>query len=373
VEDTGKAVQITVNEPLRINDDVFFVRESGTLLRFLLPLVSLLPGPDQVNVEGTDTLEKRSNRESVGSLREAGLEVDGTGEEETVPVTLYPGQVIDQQSIPVAAGTTSQLLSGWLITLSAIGGGTLKRTTDLVSAPYVTMTEQVLNEAGVDIEHSGDDVYQVRPGSRPDFDYSVPGDFSSAAFLIVAGCLSDATLTLRGLNPEDPQADRRIISILQELGAELHWKETAPGLRPTLVSKGDFRPEGFEIDASDCPDLVPVLAVLGAISEGESLLKNLSHLKNKESDRLERTAQELRKAGYEVTTTTDSLRINGEFDGSNAVALDAHEDHRLAMAFSVLGLIRGGVKVTGADCVTKSYPNFFNDLETLGITFQRIN
>lgn len=370
-ESNPRKVTVSVEDSLRVVDEEIDVRESGTLLRFLLPLVSVLPGPDRVTLAGRETLRERSNREPLESLREAGFSVTGTGPDETVPVECRPGQALPKNRfLPVACSTTSQLLSGWIIALAAVDGGRLRRTTDLVSGPYVTMTEQVLEAAGVSVEHPRDGDYVIEPGETLGMDYEVPGDFSSAAFLIVGAALSEGRVVLEGLNPEDPQADRRIVDLLMDLGAPLEWTENPVN----LVVDGAFRPGGFTLDASDCPDLVPILAVLGAVADGEATISNVPHLKNKESDRLRCTAEELREAGYEVTTTENSLTVGDrERRFGEPVRLDAHDDHRLAMAFSVLGLVVGGITVSGAECVSKSYPGFFEDLEELGGTVTRRN
>lgn len=325
-----------------------------------------------MTITGRETLRNRSNRESIDSLNQAGLRIEATGEDATIPITSHPGQVPDEQPIPVACSETSQLLSGWLIALTATGGGRLRRSTELVSAPYVTMTEQVLVEAGVSVAHPSDEEYEVSLNHAADFDYSVPGDFSSAAFLIVAAALAGNRVVIDGLMPDDPQADSRIVTILQDMGADMQWKDSMAMSAPRLIIEESFRPEGFNLDASDCPDLVPILAVLGALSDGSSEITNIEHLKNKESDRINRTAEELKKVGYTVETSADSFRVGGNPDRNNKVALDAHGDHRLAMAFSILGLVRGKLLVRGADCVSKSYPNFYDDLQSLDGTFQSV-
>lgn len=365
-------VVVRMKSPLRVRDETILVRESGTLLRFMLPFVSLLPGPSTVELEGRETLTGRSNRESLDSLREAGLLVEGTGSEETVPIRCTPGQSPSKDPIPVACSSTSQLLSGWLITLAALGEGNLQRTTELVSGPYVEMTERVLEEAGVSVSHPSADQYRVDPSGDVSFDYRVPGDYSSAAFLLVGGLMTEGQLRVKGLRPDDPQADRRIVELLRELGGDLEWGETSRDGWQWLSVQGPFRPSAFDIDASNCPDLAPILAVLGVLSEGKSHIRNVKHLKNKESDRLTGTAEELHKAGYDVRTDPDSLHLGSrrnDFQSETRVRMDAREDHRLAMAFSILGLVQGNITVTGADCVTKSYPEFYEDLQAMGGTF----
>jgi 3-phosphoshikimate 1-carboxyvinyltransferase len=339
-----------------------------------MPLVSILPGPRTVLLEGRETLADRSNRESVESMRNAGLDLEGTGSEQTVPIRCYPGQSPTESPIPVACSSTSQLLSGWLLALAASNGGELRRTTQLVSAPYVEMTERVLEEAGVTVDHPAEDRYRVGPTKNSSFDYRVPGDYSSAAFLLVGGLLTDGEVRVQGLRRDDPQADKRIVEILRDLGAQISWEDKSEEGWQLLRLQGPFDPPGFDVNASDCPDLAPILAVLGVLSEGESHIRNVEHLRNKESNRLTGTAEELRKAGYQVRTTRDSLHLGSlrdDYDSKGTVPLDSREDHRLAMAFSVLGLVRGEITVTGAECVSKSYPDFYEHFRSLGASFTK--
>lgn len=367
---TNDAVVVEPEAPVAVESDEIFVKESGTLLRFLIPIVTVLEGPREVTLVGEDSLLTRSNTEPITSLREAGFEVRASGEDDTVPITCFPGQHPGEGAVGVACSTTSQYLSGWLLAMTGIGGGSLKRTTELVSAPYVAMTEDVLEAAGIGITHPEPDRYELSTGSTGPMDYEVPGDYSSAAFFLVGGCLHGGSLTLRGLREEDRQADRRILSILGDLGLEVNWEGSA-GERQLRVSKAGSIGE-FTVDASDCPDLVPILSVLGVFGEGESRIENVGHLTNKESDRLNRTAEELRKIGVEVKTGSDRLSLKGSVDVPRSVELNAHGDHRLAMAFSILATKVGKIVVDGVECVSKSYPEFFEDLEALGGEFELV-
>jgi 3-phosphoshikimate 1-carboxyvinyltransferase len=234
------------------------------------------------------------------------------------------------------------------------------------------MTERVLEEAGFSVDHPSDDRYRVKKLGDGSFDYRVPGDYSSAAFLLVGGLITEGELRVKGLRPEDPQADRRIVELLEELEGDIDWGETSRDGWQWLRVRGSFRPSPFDIDASDCPDLVPILAVLGVLSKGDSHIRNVEHLKNKESNRLTGTAEELRKTGHEVRIDRDSLHLGptrNDGQSGDMIQLDARDDHRLAMAFSILGIVRGNVTVTGAQCVTKSYPEFYEDLRSMGGSF----
>ncbi len=356
--------------PFRWNRTELSAGESGTLLRFLLPLCTVLDGPESMELQGVGSLPERSNRDLLASFRRNGYRIEGSGDGETVPITCYPGQGLPEDGrVTTVADTTSQLLSGWLITLASKGGGEVRTTTDLVSKPYVEMTRLVLDEAGFGTEVAGNR-FRVKGPGRP-LDFTVPGDYSSAAFWIVAGSLGDGSLRLTNLRSSDPQADRYVVDLLRDLGQTIRRDDE------TVFVEGGSRPEGFRIDAGDCPDLVPILSVLAVFAKGPSGIGGIAHLANKESDRIARTAEELRKTGVEVVAGDDSLSFDPtgadwypgwpQFD--HRLQLESHNDHRLAMSFSVLGMLTGGIVVRGVECVDKSYPGFFRDARRLGLEF----
>lgn len=365
--ETENGLEITKSGGKLIRTDRFLAGESGTLLRFLLPVCTVCPGPEKVTITGRGTLEERSNKVVINSVKENGFEIKASGENATVPITCFPGQDLPDIPVKVAASTTSQLLSGWLLALAASGGGEIKLTTSLVSAPYVEMTAEVLSAAGVEVSSSDESYYKVQPKNICELDYTVPGDYSAAAFLIVGGALAGDRIKLKGLHSDSRQADSQIVEFITELGAEIQREEDA------LVVEGPFQPPGFEIDASDCPDLVPILTVLGSQATEPVTITNIGHLANKESDRLNTTCRELEKIGLKITAGEDKIKIapNRSELHSDPVTLKAHNDHRLAMAFSILGICRGNVKITGAEAVSKSYPDFFTDMADLNAKFQQ--
>jgi 3-phosphoshikimate 1-carboxyvinyltransferase len=184
----------------------------------------------------------------------------------------------------------------------------------------------------------------------------------------VAGCLGDGSLRLTNLRRSDPQADRYVVDLLRDLGQTIRRDDE------TVHVDGGIRPEGFRIDAGDCPDLVPILSVLAVFAKGPSSIEGIAHLANKESDRIARTAEELRKTGMEIIARDDSLSFDptqadwypGWPQFPRSLQLESHNDHRLGMSFSVLGMLTGGVVVRGVECVDKSYPGFFRDARQLG-------
>jgi 3-phosphoshikimate 1-carboxyvinyltransferase len=232
----------------------------------------------------------------------------------------------------------------------------------LVSKPYVDVTIDVLNWAGVkvDVIESGS-VYRI-PGNqkfRPSTSvFAVNGDYSSAAFILVAASLIDSDVLVRGLKA-DKQGDRAIVRILKQMGANVDDSQS-DGVRV----RGATPLHGVELDCSDIPDLVPILCVLGLFAEGRTVLKNISHLRYKETDRLKGPTEELRLLGGTIEHTNDSITIYKSNLVPNRVS--ARGDHRLAMSLIIAGLAGAGAEVDGAPSIKKSYPWFIRHMRSLG-------
>jgi 3-phosphoshikimate 1-carboxyvinyltransferase len=190
-------------------------------------------------------------------------------------------------------------------------------------------------------------------------DIEIPGDFSSASFLLGAGAITDSRVRVLNLDYQSVQGDRAIVDYLRELGTEVEVERNAVTVHGADLSGTDF-------DCSDTPDLVPVLAVLGAIADGETRIQNVPHLRIKESDRIRTLSIGLEKLGARVKELEDGLVVIGvrELQGN---IVDSFNDHRIAMALAVAGLVaKGETVVENAECVSVSYPSFVRDMRKLG-------
>ncbi|MFA5117147.1 MAG: 3-phosphoshikimate 1-carboxyvinyltransferase, partial [Candidatus Omnitrophota bacterium] len=196
-----------------------------------------------------------------------------------------------------------------------------------------------------------------RPSLKAKGDFIVHGDYSSAAFLLAAACLVPSDVTLTDL-VEDKQGDKAIVGILEKMGAVIKRKGNS------LKVRGPFELKGINIDCSDTPDLVPILAVLGCFAKGASRLYNIEHLIYKESNRIAMPALELSKLGAHIHFTRKELLVKQSILQGGVVS--PHNDHRLAMALAVAALKAGGVTIQDTRCVSKSYPMFFQDMRKLG-------
>lgn len=326
--------------------------ESGSTLRFLLPLVGALGVPAVFNREGR--LPERPIEPLQRELCRSGMDIRSDGARLHCRGQLRPG------TFCLPGNISSQYISALLMTLPLLEGeSTLHIEGELESAAYVAMTEEVLSLGGVTIEKNGS-TYRIPGGQHYHFapELSVEGDYSNAAFFLCAGALSEGGICVTGLNPGSRQGDRAIVPLLRQMGAQV----STDGDRVT-VRRGMLH--GITVDASPIPDLIPVLSVAAAGASGETRVIHAQRLRLKESDRLHSTAQMLLALGAEVEELPDGLVICGG-KTLNGGTVDAFGDHRIAMSAAVAGSIcRSEITICGSECVQKSYPDFWTDFNKL--------
>ena len=228
------------------------------------------------------------------------------------------------------------------------------------------MTRQILAKAGVGCRVVGSRQYLIK--GNQEFkglkNFRVPSDYGLAAFWLAAGCLVASDMALQGALKDDlVQSDRHILAFLKRMGACFTKTDTAIKIR------GPFALNGGEFSLKTCPDLVPIMAVLALFARGRTKLKDIRHARTKESDRISDLRRELLKVGAQISESADSMVIDPCPDYKSGQTLDPHHDHRLAMAFAILGL-KIGCKVKTIECSHKSYPAFVRDLKTLTLRAQ---
>lgn len=312
--------------------------ESGSTLRFLIPIALAAGG--EFLFRGRGRLLSRPLEPYFAICREKGIFF--RQEENGI---LFRGRLTGGE-YRLAGNVSSQFISGLLFALPQLErDSTILITTPPESVGYIDLTLAALAQFGIAVENRGYREFFIRGGQkyRPQ-NCRVEGDYSQAAFYLVANALGSSVQT-EGLSPDSKQGDREILEIIAQMGLPLR---------------------AAEIDVSQIPDLVPILAVLATQAEGETRLMNAARLRMKESDRLQTTAQELRRMGADITELADELRIRGKTQLHGAVC-DAHNDHRIAMALAIAATAADGeVTVLGADCVKKSYGKFWEDYSRLG-------
>ena len=234
----------------------------------------------------------------------------------------------------------------------------IRLTTPLESKPYVLMTLECLEKFGIRIDHATDLMeYEATVQVYRPTRYQVEGDWSSASYLLGLGAVA-GEMQVENLNIQSLQGDKIILDFLKEMGASV----TINGNKVT-VKKGDLR--AIEADLSDCIDLLPTMGVLAALAEGTSEFTGIRRARIKESNRVKSVTEGLVKAGIRVTEEEDKLTITG--GKPQRVTVDSQNDHRIAMAFSLMGVAMGGITIEGAECVSKTYPEYWRVLEELGV------
>lgn len=325
--------------------------ESGSTLRFLLPLAAVLV--PQARFEGEGRLPQRPIDELKRAMAAHGAVFDGDALPLTVSGRLRPGCYM------LAGNVSSQYISGLLMALPLLEGDSeIVLTSALSSAPYVEMTRDIMARFGVIVQRTaegfsvaGNQRY-VSPGV-----FEIEGDWSGAAFYLAAGGIG-GEVTVLNLRLDSEQGDKAIVQLLERFGAQVYVSESAVTVKASPL-------RACEIDVSEIPDLFPILSVLGAFSKGTTVLFNAGNLRLKESDRILSSAAMITALGGEVREFPDRLEIMGRpLTGGRA---DAFGDHRIAMSAAIAAsFCSGQSSVSGAQAVDKSYPRFFEDYLSLG-------
>ena len=329
--------------------------ESGSTLRFLIPLASLTG--QEITFVGRGRLMERPQSVYEELYRAKGLRFEQTPSGLTVEGLLSSGDYT------LAGNVSSQFISGLLFALPLLAGtSTLRLLPPVESRSYIDMTRSVQAAFGVQ-SHWLDGNTLAIPGGQHyhPCDYTVEGDYSQAAFPAVLGAVcGDVTIT--GLAPETLQGDAAILDILRRCGAV--FTRTAEGIS---FEKAPLH--GVDIDLADCPDLGPVLMVLGLLCEGTTVIRNAERLRLKESDRIAAMEAELRACGGVLESEGGTITVHGCANRLHAPAgvLHGHNDHRVVMSLAVLALSTGiPLTVDDAEAITKSWPNFFEAIKPLG-------
>ena len=326
--------------------------ESGSTLRFLLPVVGALGAQAVFHREGR--LPQRPLAPLDGVLRVHGMELFEDGD------LLLCGGQLAAGAYEIAGNVSSQYISGLLMALPRLAGeSTLSVTGPLESAAYVAMTEDALQLSKLTIPKMG--AMWAIPGQQrchlPERTV-VEGDWSNTAFFLCMGALSKEGVTVEGLNLQSSQGDRGVLDVLRAFGAEVSEHGGA-----VTVKSGKLR--GVTIDASPIPDLIPVLSVVASVAEGETRVENAYRLRLKESDRLASTANLLRALGGQAEEKEDGLVITG-VSALHGGEVETHNDHRLAMSAATAACAATGeITVDNDGCVAKSYPRFWEDFSSL--------
>lgn len=340
-------------------------RESGSTLRFLLPIVCAL----DVNAEifGEGRLPERPIAELLDVLKAHGANIAG----DKLPIKVYSSCAelclakggLKAGEYRMSGGVSSQYITGLLFALPLLDGDSnLVVEGDLVSKDYVEMTLDVLAKFGVEIERTERGFFVKGNQKYVASDVTIEGDWSSAAFPLALGLLA-GEVRAENIADDSKQADRVFLDLARKMGGNIERVEGGYTAKESSLVGTDF-------DATNCPDIVPIMAVLAGFAVGKTRIFGVDRLKAKESDRLNAVIELLGKIGVKTEYKDNALTVFGGVRVENDIEIDGFNDHRIAMSGIVAGLRLGGVTVKGVECISKSYPTFLADMKELGAKFE---
>lgn len=341
-----------------------YVGNSGSTIRMVAPLAALTDG--RVVFEGEPRLYQRPVSDLLVALKALGIRANSINRDGFPPIEIHGG-TLQGGEVVVSGEITSQHVSGLLMVAPYSRRNVrLNISGELLSKPYVDVTIDAMRHFGGEVGNLNYEHFVVTAGETyRGREYNIEGDYSSAAYFFAAGAIGQTPVTVTGLNPRSVQGDRRFLDILAKMGCEVTFGKEG-------VSVSRQKPlVAITQDMGDYPDIVQPLAVVAAFARGKTLIKNIGHLIYKETDRINNTAQELRKIGVGVEVTENTMTIaGGQVKGGEA---ESHNDHRLVMSLATAALFaQGETVIRGADAASKSYPYFFRDLEKVGAKFQEV-
>lgn len=354
--------------PLVIKDTEIFTGDSGITTTFVIPILGLRKNNDEkIIVTCGEQMRKRPLSPIIMAVGNLGMKI--VSKNGTCPLETS-GELIGGRT--EVDGQNSQHLSALLLSLPLAKNNSVVTVKNLQERPYIEMTLAHLKEQNVKITHTKKgktDTFAIQGNQKfKPFKKIIPGDFSSASYLIAAAVLLPGKTTIEGLNMKDSQGDKAIIPILQQMGAQIEISKNS------LVIVGGGKLRGMTINCKDIPDMVPTLAVIATQAEGKTTLKNIGHARIKETDRIKSMATELKKMGVKIEENATSLIIYRS--KLYRAKLNGYNDHRTIMALAIAGLLAEKTKngatteIDTAEGITKTFPNFTTTMNSIGTTMR---
>lgn len=336
----------------RPESDLFCADSAGTL-RFMTAICSLVPG--RCRLTAGASLSHRPVKPLTDALGQLGVSCASNA---GLPPVVVEGGDFKGGAAALPGNVSSQFVSALLMVGPlARDGITIDITPPLESRPYVLMTLDCMGKFGVRVTSSADMLhYEIKPQKYRPARYMVEGDWSSASYLLALGVLA-GTVTVENLNYLSLQGDRALLDIIRDMGA-------FPAVDGASIKVNKSRLKAIDVDLADCIDLLPTVAVLAAVADGISRLSGIGRARLKESNRVVAMREGLERMGIKVTEGKDNLVIVG--GQPTGAIIDSKADHRIAMAFSVLGALVGETVIEGAECVSKTFPDYWQLLNSLG-------
>ena len=332
------------------------VNMSGTTIRFILALSTIIKGVQ--TIKGRGRLNERPIGDLVDALRQLGAKIEYTEKEGFPPVRVLSSR-LSPGTIKMNGAVSSQFLSAILMVAPIVGDVTIEVVGKQISKPYIDMTIDTMKKFGVFVVEKSDSTYVISSGQKYNIsEYVVEGDVSSASYFFAIAALTKSRITLKNMNPKSAQADMGFLKILEQMGNELSFGKQEITIQGCGI-------KDVTVDMQDCPDQVQTLAALSAYAPGVTKISGVGSLRVKETERVAALERELAKMGIRAESTPDTMTIHG--GNPKPAVIDTYWDHRMAMAFAVLGTKISGMEIRNPGVVSKTYPDFWKTLNAIGI------
>lgn len=329
-----------------------FLGNNGTATRFLTSVAAL--GQGDFTITGEKRMQERPIGPLVEALRGWGVEISslhGTG----CPPVAIRARGITGGATVLPEGKSSQYISSLLLVAPyAEKKAVLEVQGQVPSKPYIKMTLAVMKSFGIEVAANPElNRFEIEQGTYQAREYLVEGDASSASYFFAAAAVTGGKVRVENIIRDSLQGDTALLGMLEKMGCTISYGEG-------VTVQGPVELQAVEVDMGDCPDVAPTLAMVAARAKGRTTITNIGHLRIKECDRINAVATELARTGVEVEERKDALIIDGDPEKPlQGAAIETYEDHRIAMAFAVLGLVVPNMVITGEECVAKSFPGFW--------------
>lgn len=328
-----------------------WLENSGTSIRFLTAMCATSTG--RFKLDGNQRMRERPIGDLVAALRQLGVQIEYEANDGYPPLTLVAGG-LHGGAVEIAANVSSQFLSGLLLAAPLASQPLRIRITgSMVSHPYVEMTLRVMSQFGVSVDRRSECEFEIAPACYRGIDYVIEPDASAASYFLAAAAITGGSMTIPGLSRDSLQGDVRFADALAEMGCQVEWQTDSVTVHGKPL-------KGIDIDMNAISDTAQTLAAVAVFAAGPTTIRNVEHMRHKETDRVAAVATELQKLGIDVVERADGMTIHP--GPLRPATIATYDDHRMAMSFALIGLKSPGIEINDPGCTAKTYPHFFEDL-----------
>ncbi|MGM0507591.1 MAG: 3-phosphoshikimate 1-carboxyvinyltransferase [Fusobacteriota bacterium] len=354
-----KEVIIKGNQKKEFQKSELFLGNSGTSIRFLPTYIAT--GKGEVTLTGIERMKKgRPIKDLVTALSQLDIKTEYQEKEGYPPITVYANG-INKGSVKMRGDKSSQYVTSILLSAPYANEDiTIEIDGEMVSKPYIDITTTMMKDFGVEVVNEDYKEFFIKSGQEyKGREYVVEGDCSSASYFFAIAAATNSTVKVNNVKKDVMQGDIKFLEVLEKMGAEIEYGENH------VIVKGPKKLKGVTVDMHHMSDVAQTLAAIAIFAEGKTEIKNVYNMRIKETDRIKAVCNELTKLGAKVTELEDGLIIEPVEKYNEGVSIDTYDDHRMAMSFSVPGLLIPGTKIKDPGCVSKTFPNYFDEFEKI--------